>query len=111
VLTGREAEDHVARALHDAGWTECARNWRGGGGEIDLVVARGGAVRFVEVKLREATDPLGDDAVTLAKQRLLRQAARAWLAVHGEPRRECAFLVAMVDHDGEIRLIDDAFDG
>lgn len=110
-MTGSEAEDHVARALQDAGWIECARNWRSGGGEIDLVVARDGVVRFVEVKLREATDPLGDDAVGEPKRRLLRQAARAWLAVHGEPRRECAFLVAMVDHDGEIRLIDNAFDG
>lgn len=110
-MTGKQAEDHVARALQDAGWTECARNWRGGGGELDLVMSRDGAVRFVEVKLREATDPLGDDAVTVAKQRLLRQAARAWLAVHGEPRRECAFLVAMVDHDGDIRWIDNAFDG
>ncbi len=110
-MTGKEAEDHVARALVDAGWTEWARNWRGGGGELDIVVTRDGATRFVEVKLRDATDPLGDDAVAFPKQRLLRQAARAWLAVHGEPRRECAFLVAMVDHDGMVRWIDNAFDG
>ena len=110
-MTGAEAEDRVASALVEGGWWICARNWRGGGGEIDLVASSAGRLRFVEVKLRDAGEPLADDAVPGPKQRRLRQAALAWLDQHGEPRVECAFLLAMVDHDGAIAWTDDAFDG
>ena len=109
---GVAAEAWVADQLIEAGWTIRARNWRGGGGEIDLVAERDGCVRLVEVKLREPEDVLGDEALPEHKRALLRLAGRAWLAEHGEPTVEICFLVAFVDPACRaIRWIDDAFDG
>lgn len=109
---GLAAEAWVADQLLGAGWTICARNWRGGGGEIDLVAERGGCVRLVEVKLRDPLDPLGDEAIPDHKRVLLRLAGRAWLAERGEPAEEICFLVAFVDWERRtVRWIDNAFDG
>ena len=107
---GIDAESRVAGVLGDAGWTVLARNWRGGGGELDLVVTRDGAVRLVEVKLRELGDARADEAVPQAKRRRLRGAALAWLQEHPAPREVC-FLLAWVDvATGEVVLLDDPFD-
>jgi putative endonuclease len=56
-----------------------------GGYEIDLVVRRGRAVAFVEVKSKSG-DRYGDpvEMVTEEKQRRLRRAAEAWFASHPE---------------------------
>jgi len=102
---GREAEAFVGRDLEAGGWAVVARNWRANGGELDLVVARDGVVRFVEVKAR---DPEGLDALESIgplKQRRLRSAAEAWLAGQPTPR-EAAFLVAVVECEGEAWSID-----
>lgn len=105
---GRSAEDNVARDLESQGWTVLARNFRSDGGELDLVVERDGVVRIVEVKAREdGLDAL--EAVGPVKQRRLRAAAEAWLAVHGAPTREVAFLVAVVGPDGSVDYFDDPF--
>ena len=98
-------------ALEALGWRVHARNWRGGGGELDAVVERAGRLRFVEVKLRERDDPLADEAVNAGKRTRLRRAARHWLTARGEPEREVCFMVATIDHEGFIDWIDDAFDG
>jgi putative endonuclease len=128
MLAGRDAEAHVATLLEARGWAVLVRNWRGGGGELDLVVhapsdvGRGGAappqrpppggcIRFVEVKLRDLSDPLADESVTASKRSRLRAAARAWMEAHGPGDAEAAFLVALVGHDGTVAWIDDAFDG
>ena len=52
VRRGADAEARVAQVLESAGWTVLARNWLAAGAELDLVVARGEALRFVEVKQR-----------------------------------------------------------
>ena len=91
-----------------------ARNWRGGGGEIDLVALAADRLRFVEVKVRVPEDPLSDDAVPPSKQHRLRRAANAWIAEHGALAEEHCFLVAYVDtatSPWTIRWVDDAFDG
>ncbi len=100
----------MAARLAAQGWTLRARNWRGGGGELDLGVERHGCLRFVEVKARDRADPLAGEAVSATQQANLRNAAEAWLAERGEPRVECAFLVAVVE-GVDVTWIDDAFDG
>ncbi len=114
---GARAEAHVAALLEAEGWRVLARNWRGAGGELDVVVSRGGALRFVEVKLRDAEDPLGLDAIGPAKRARLSRAARAFLADHPAPVEEAAFLVVLLElepgrplQDARITWIDDAFD-
>ncbi|MEQ1503961.1 MAG: YraN family protein [Myxococcota bacterium] len=110
---GRAAEDHVAGLLEADGWSIRSRNWRGDGGELDLVVERGGVLRFVEVKARAVDDAeAGLDAIGATKRRRLRSAGDAWLAAHGLPDREVAFLVVVVTLDPAgwtVERLDDAF--
>lgn len=107
---GHDAETWVAEELARLGWTLLARNVHIGGGELDLVVCRDAAVRFVEVKARaEGEDGL--EAITRHKQAKLRFAAEAWLQ-QAEPVREAAFMVALVTMAPEgwrLELWDDPF--
>lgn len=112
LAAGHAAEAHVADRLTAAGATVLDRNWRGGGGELDLVVMREGRVRFVEVKARASDDLDPLEQITAAKQARLRGAARAWLLVHRPEVEEVAFLVAVVDLSTDpwgISWVDDAF--
>jgi len=107
---GADAEDHISELLTEQGWDVVARNWRGGGGELDIVATRAGALRFVEVKARSRDDLHGPEmAVGPRKQRKLVRAAEAYLAALETPFDEVAFLVALVEGD-RVTLIDDAFD-
>ena len=59
------------------------RNWRGGGGEIDLVLSRSGMIIFVEVKRRSTANFGGAlAAVDARKQAILARAAAAYLSRH-----------------------------
>ncbi len=61
------------------GYRPLARRYAAAGGEIDLIVARGDTVVFVEVKARETLE----DALTAigaAKRERFSRAARAWLS-------------------------------
>lgn len=106
---GAEAEARVAAALEADGWRVLARNWRFEGGELDLVVERGGALRVVEVKARAPDDPLGLDAVDARKRRKLVRTAEAFLAAYADLVDEVCFLVALVEGE-RVTLIDNAFD-
>jgi putative endonuclease len=111
---GARAERLVGERLRDEGWDVLERNWRGAGGEIDLIVRKDDVVRFVEVKARDPHDPTGIDAVTEHKRRKLVRAAEEWLSGQRQAPRESAFLVAIVDFlpDGwKVAYVDDAFDG
>ncbi len=103
----------MAEHLEAVGWSIVARNWRCPAGEVDLIVRRDGALRFVEVKARAPGDDSSLEAIGLPKQRRISGAARAFLDDYGGAWSEAAFLVAVVtmaDADWTIELIDDAFD-
>jgi putative endonuclease len=111
---GLAAELHVAELLQADGWRVLEHGWRCKAGEIDLIVQREGALRFVEVKARSLEDPSGIDAVGLAKQRRVARAAERYLDERRAPFDEAAFMVALValqDGRWDVELIDDAFDG
>jgi len=110
---GGEAEAAVAVCLASEGWEILHRNWRGGGGELDLVVQRGGCLRLVEVKAREPSDPIGLEAVDVGKRARLSRAARAFLTEWNEPYREVCFMVVLaerIDDKWRFTVVDDAFD-
>ena len=106
---GAAAEQRVAEILQVRGWTVLDRNWRGGGGELDLVVRSGGKLRFVEVKARQPDDPVGLDAVGVGKRRRLVGAARAYLLQEDPDFDEVCFLVVLFSGE-TLHWIDNAFD-
>jgi putative endonuclease len=113
LLVGHKAERLVGDTLEQRGWTVLCRNWRGGGGELDLVVLRSGVLRIVEVRARSGDMVTAEDSVTPSKQRKLRRAAEAWLLSCDEAWTEVAFWVVVVDLSSDpwtFRWIDNAFD-
>ena len=78
-LRGHRAEWMALLFLMAKGYRPLARRYAAAGGEIDLIVRRGGTVAFVEVKARGAMDD-ALSAITPAKRRRFSRAARAWLA-------------------------------
>jgi putative endonuclease len=78
-----EAERRARRYYRLRGYRILGTNVWAGGNEIDLVVRRGRALVFCEVKSKSASgrgDPL--EMVGREKQRRLQHGARAWLAAH-----------------------------
>ena len=66
--------------LLGAGRFVLARNWRGGGGELDIVALHDGKLRFIEVRAWSEADRDGLSSLTANKQRRLHRAAEAFLA-------------------------------
>ena len=91
---------------------------RSGGGEIDLIVSRANALRFVEVKARSEADVHPDDVLPAGKRGTLNRAAEAWMAERSEAVdeafEEVAWLLAIVDVSVTpwvLTWIDSPFDG
>ncbi|MBV8386695.1 MAG: YraN family protein [Acidimicrobiia bacterium] len=92
------------------GYEVVARNWRCRDGELDLVVRRGRAFVFCEVKTR-TSDMFGvpAEAVTRQKQMRLRHLAARWLDDHAGVRAtEIRFDVASV-LAGRLEIVQGAF--
>lgn len=109
---GVMAEERVATLLQKSGWSVLDRNWRGGRGELDIVVRRGTSLRFVEVKARSTLED-GLDSLTSLKQKKLISAAESWLVQNEGEYTETAFLLAIVlggTSNGPIEWIDNPFD-
>jgi len=80
---GRYGEDVAAAYVRDAGWVVLDRNWRGAGGELDLVALDGTELVAVEVKTRRtATFGSPAEAVTPRKLARVRRLTAQWLAAH-----------------------------
>ena len=80
-----DAERRAARWYRLRGWRVLGTNVWAAGNEVDLIVRRGRSLRFVEVKEKRGSaygDPV--EVVSEEKQRRVRRAAEAWLAVHPE---------------------------
>jgi putative endonuclease len=112
---GRRGEWTALALLVIKGYRPRHRNWRGAGGEIDLVVERRGEIIFVEVKTR-STDLYGGAvaAVNATKKRNLTRASSAYLSRFGLWDRPCRFdIVAIERIDGfpfwRIRHSENAF--
>ncbi len=110
----RLGEDLAARFLEHQGFRILERNARAGGVEIDLVLARGPAVVFVEVKARVGdAGGRGEEAVDRRKQARLARGALAWLREREvRPRRIGLDVVAIELGPRELSLHHwpDAFD-
>lgn len=109
--TGTAAEERALVHLRRKGRHRCLeRNFRTGGGEVDLVTLEGETLVFVEVRAR-SNPGYGRPEETVGprkRQRLVR-AARAYLARNpAQAHRHCRFDVVAIDSNG-LRWIPDAF--
>jgi putative endonuclease len=87
-----------------------AANAWAGGYELDLVVRRGRALVFVEVKAK--TDASFVDPVEMVgpeKQRRLRRAAESWLAAHPELDGLDVSFDVVAERGGRLERLADAF--
>lgn len=82
---GSQGERIAERLLRRAGLIVLARNWRGGGGELDRVLLEGDTLVFVEVKTRTAGFDGSRDAVSYAQRLRNRRAAQAFRRRYGVP--------------------------
>ncbi len=95
---GRRGEWVALGLLAIKGYRPRHRNWRGAGGEVDLVVERRGEIVFVEVKTR-STDLYGGAAaaVDARKQKILTRASSAYLSLFGLWDRPCRFDIVAIE--------------
>ncbi len=106
---GLAAEDQVARFYERTGHTIAARRWRGPGGEIDLIARVGATIVFIEVKCAET---LGLAAERLQQRQMDRIYASASAFLSSEPDGQDSDVrldLALVDADGRIEIIENAF--
>jgi putative endonuclease len=106
---GADGEDLAARWYEANGYEIVARNWRCRQGEIDLVVRRGRAFVFCEVKSR-TTNAFGvpAEAVTREKRQRIRVLAARWLDESPVRPTSIRFDVASV-LAGHLEVIEGAF--
>jgi putative endonuclease len=76
---GLDAEWIAAALLRLKGYSIVARRYAVSGGEVDLIVRRGSAVAFVEVKARSRLEA-AQESITATKRRRIARAARVWLS-------------------------------
>jgi putative endonuclease len=111
---GERGELLVAAWYEREGYEILGRNWRRREGELDLILGRGRAVVFCEVKTRTSNRfgaPV--EAVTRTKQQRIRVLAALWLGENGRQARDLRFDVAsvMVERGAEpvIDVLEGAF--
>jgi putative endonuclease len=106
---GRWGEDLAASHYRRLGHDVVDRNWRSPTGELDLVLIDGATYVFSEVKARRTADfGPASAAVTVAKQRRIRQLAVEWLRANDVHADSIRFDVVAITGT-EIELITDAF--
>ena len=109
---GREGEEQAAAFLEEQGFTILEKNWRHGKAEIDLIAVHENRLVIVEVKTR-STAYFGEpeEAVTGSKQRLLSDAAQAYVDQRKITLEIRFDVIAIVSANGQNRLhhIPDAF--
>lgn len=108
-MSGAMAEDGVVRRLTAEGFEIVARNWRGQGGEIDIICRQGGCLVFVEVKQAathaEAAQRLGRRQM----DRICLAASEFCAGTVGDGLCEMRLDVALVDSLGRVEVLVNAF--
>lgn len=109
---GVMGEDTACACLQRQGMQLLERRYRGGQGEIDLILLDGDVLALVEVKTRErGTTMQGQWAVTPDKQRRMVSAACAYLGQHPEHAgRMVRFDIVTVTPEG-VHHLPNAFTG
>lgn len=107
-LAGKAAEDTVMQLYFDHGHRLICRRWRGRGGEIDLVMEKGGELVFVEVK---KSGSFAKAAIALSQRQIARLLQSAEDCLGYFPRKSLTamrFDVALVDDVGRVDVVPNA---
>ncbi len=98
---GRRAEWAALLLLVAKGYRPRHRRWRGGGGELDLVMQQHGEIVFVEVKAR-SSDQFGGAVAAIDghKKKTLIRASSAYLSRFGLWEKPCRFDVVTFERKG-----------
>ena len=98
---GLEGEEQALRYLTARGMTLVERRYRGGDGEVDLIMADGDTLVFVEVKYRPS-GRAGDGlrAVSKGKRRRMVHAAQFFRLKREAMDRQVRFDVVEITRDG-----------
>lgn len=107
-LAGLAAEQAVAARYVRAGHRLAGHRWRGKAGEIDLIFEREGTCIFVEVKRSKGFARAAESLGPRQMQRLFDAAEEFLCAQPNGSLTPARFDVALVDHRGEIRLLENA---
>ncbi|ASM70893.1 MULTISPECIES: YraN family protein [Roseobacteraceae] len=106
---GIAAEDRISTDYERRGFPIVQRRWRGKKGEIDLIAQDGDGLVFIEVKHSKTFDRAAA-RLSAAQMRRIYAAAEEYLG--HMPRgslTEVRFDVALVNGQGETRIIENAF--
>lgn len=107
--SGLAAEDRISTDYERRGYPIARRRWRGRQGEVDLVARNGDGLVFVEVKQSRSFDAA---LAHLTPPQVARLYATVEEYLAGEPKgllTEVRFDVALVNQQGEFRIIENAF--
>lgn len=81
--TGKAGEHAAVRFLQQQGYRILALNWRHGRCEVDIIAEDTTAIVFTEVKTLRSTSPdHPEQRVDTHKEKMLADAAEAWLEAH-----------------------------
>ncbi|WP_187428949.1 hypothetical protein ROLI_036170 [Roseobacter fucihabitans] len=106
---GAASEEAVARDYERRGYGLLQERWRGQGGEIDLILQNGDGFVFVEVKHARH---FAGAALRIGPRQIQRIYASAEEFLGTQPLgalSEARFDVALVDGQGDIQIIENAF--
>ena len=109
-LSGRSAEETVARHYTARGAEILAQRHRTPDGELDLVVLDAGQLVFVEVKQRKNFDNFASP-ITPRQWKRLEAAALHYMVLYQNRtgiQPVCRFDVALMDRDGAVQIIENA---
>ena len=120
---GDFGENAAAKLLKKKGYRILERNYAPEDGEIDIIAQKDGITAFVEVKTRHTSDakiariePRPASAVTPAKQRIIIDTAKIFLASHRDTRVRFDIVEVYVTGEDkkwqvqEIKHLEGAFD-
>lgn len=105
---GLAAERTVERHYRDRGHQVRAQRWRGQGGELDLVVERGGETIFVEVKRSRSFAAAAARLSGRQLRRLVAAASEYAACLPGGQDAAMRFDLACVDGAGRVEIIENA---
>lgn len=112
--TGKKGEELAAHFLAEKGFVIREKNWRKGYLEVDLIAEDGPVLVFVEVKTRrDLMHGLPEEAVTRKKERLLVEAADAYMELRGLDNEVRFDIVSVWENDSGVKInhIREAFTG